>query len=120
MTLLVGDDDDSTKLALSPVAEWGASPMGLAGRDPIFYAQLESEVNRAAGEEGLLLLLDELLLDAELGALELAARLVLGGGVLLLFLPLGLVEGVREAVEELAAVPEELLLELRPPLVAPR
>ena len=28
---------------LSPYAEWRASPMGLAGRDPIFFAQLESE-----------------------------------------------------------------------------
>lgn len=30
---------------LSPYAEWSASPMGLAGRDPIFFAQLESEKN---------------------------------------------------------------------------
>jgi hypothetical protein len=28
---------------LSPYAEWAASLMGLAGRDPIFHAQLESE-----------------------------------------------------------------------------
>ena len=32
-------------LNLSPYAEWRASPMGLAGRDPIFFAQLESETN---------------------------------------------------------------------------
>ncbi len=30
---------------LSPYGEWRASPMGLAGRDPIFYAQLQSETN---------------------------------------------------------------------------
>lgn len=29
---------------LSPYGEWSASMMGLAGRDPIFYAQLESEL----------------------------------------------------------------------------
>lgn len=29
---------------LSPYAEWRASPMGLGGRDPIFLAQLESEL----------------------------------------------------------------------------
>jgi len=29
---------------VSPFGEWRWSPMGLAGRDPIFYAQLESEV----------------------------------------------------------------------------
>jgi hypothetical protein len=30
---------------LSPYGEWRASPMGLAGRDPIFFAQLQSETN---------------------------------------------------------------------------
>ncbi len=30
---------------LSPYGEWKASPMGLAGRDPIFFSQLESETN---------------------------------------------------------------------------
>jgi hypothetical protein len=30
---------------LSPYGEWKASPMGLAGRDPIFFAQLQSETN---------------------------------------------------------------------------
>ena len=29
---------------ISPYGEWRWSPMGLAGRDPIFYAQLESEL----------------------------------------------------------------------------
>lgn len=37
---------DSTQLInLSPYGEWRASPMGLAGRDPIFFAQLQSETN---------------------------------------------------------------------------
>ncbi|HEV2845473.1 MAG TPA: hypothetical protein VG477_11550, partial [Thermoanaerobaculia bacterium] len=30
-------------LNLAPYGEWRGSPMGLAGRDPIFFAQLESE-----------------------------------------------------------------------------
>jgi len=30
---------------LSPYGEWSASPMGLAGRDPIFFSQLQSETN---------------------------------------------------------------------------
>jgi len=38
------------KLNLSPYAEWRASPMGLAGRDPIFFAQLESETNHLPAE----------------------------------------------------------------------
>ena len=29
---------------VSPYGEWRWSPMGLAGRDPIFFAQLESEL----------------------------------------------------------------------------
>lgn len=29
---------------LSPYGEWRWTPMGLAGRDPVFYAQLESEI----------------------------------------------------------------------------
>lgn len=40
-------------LNLSVYAEWRASPMGMAGRDPIFFAQLESELNtypQKAGE----------------------------------------------------------------------
>lgn len=31
-------------LNISPYGEWRWTPMGLAGRDPVFYAQLESEV----------------------------------------------------------------------------
>ena len=30
---------------LSPYGEWKASPMGMAGRDPIFFSQLQSETN---------------------------------------------------------------------------
>ncbi len=38
--------DGATKtINLSPYGEWSASPMGLAGRDPIFFAQLEGETN---------------------------------------------------------------------------
>lgn len=35
---------DGKIVNLSPYGEWRASMMGLAGRDPIFYAQLESEL----------------------------------------------------------------------------
>lgn len=38
-------DDDGKSINLSPYAEWRASPMGLAGRDPIFFSQLQSETN---------------------------------------------------------------------------
>lgn len=34
-----------TGLNVSPYGEWRWSPMGLAGRDPIFHAQLESEIS---------------------------------------------------------------------------
>jgi mono/diheme cytochrome c family protein len=33
------------KINVSPYGEWRASPMGLAGRDPIFFSQLQSETN---------------------------------------------------------------------------
>ncbi len=33
------------RINVSPYAEWRASPMGLAGRDPIFFSQLQSETN---------------------------------------------------------------------------
>jgi hypothetical protein len=36
-------DGATPKMNVSPFGEWRWSPMGLAGRDPIFYAQLESE-----------------------------------------------------------------------------
>ncbi|MCB9765442.1 MAG: hypothetical protein H6739_37050 [Alphaproteobacteria bacterium] len=54
MTINVeGKDDTPVRLSLTPYQEWSASPMGLAGRDPIFFAQLESERNRALKEPGL-------------------------------------------------------------------
>ncbi len=36
-------DRQGTRVNLSPYGEWSASLMGLAGRDPVFHAQLESE-----------------------------------------------------------------------------
>ncbi len=46
MILKDQQSDGSTQLInLSPYAEWRASPMGLAGRDPIFFSQLQSETN---------------------------------------------------------------------------
>ena len=41
--------DTSTFYNLSPYAEWKASPLGQAGRDPIFFAQVESETNFFTG-----------------------------------------------------------------------
>lgn len=37
-------DGSTPVMNVSPYGEWRWSPMGLAGRDPIFYAQVESEV----------------------------------------------------------------------------
>ena len=37
-------DDSTPKMNVSPFGEWRWSPMGLAGRDPVFYAQLDSEI----------------------------------------------------------------------------
>jgi hypothetical protein len=37
-------DGTTPSMNVSPFAEWRWSPMGLAGRDPIFYAQLDSEI----------------------------------------------------------------------------
>jgi len=39
-------------LNVSPYGEWRWSPMGLAGRDPVFHAQLESEVSMLKGMLG--------------------------------------------------------------------
>ncbi|MEE8278521.1 MAG: hypothetical protein V3R89_07360, partial [Thermoanaerobaculia bacterium] len=39
-------DPDRPLVNLSPYGEWRSSPMGLAGRDPIFFAQLETERSR--------------------------------------------------------------------------
>lgn len=36
--------DSKPLVNVSPFGEWRWSPMGLAGRDPIFYAQLDSEI----------------------------------------------------------------------------
>ena len=38
-----GANGDDKPVSISPYSLWSSSPMGLAGRDPIFYAQLESE-----------------------------------------------------------------------------
>src|SRR5215204_121421 len=38
-------DGKTPAMNISPFAEWRWSPMGLAGRDPIFYAQLDSEID---------------------------------------------------------------------------
>ena len=40
-----GDNQTELDLNLSPYSEWRGSMMGLSGRDPVFYAQLESEIN---------------------------------------------------------------------------
>ncbi len=37
-------DGSTPVMNVSPYGEWRWSPMGLAGRDPIFYAQVESEI----------------------------------------------------------------------------
>jgi hypothetical protein len=37
--------DGQVKINVSPYGEWRVSPMGLAGRDPIFFSQLQSETN---------------------------------------------------------------------------
>lgn len=44
MAFLSADGRDTVNL--SPYGEWRASMMGLAGRDPVFHAQRESEVER--------------------------------------------------------------------------
>ena len=41
--MLVRDTELNKDINVAPYGEWRASMMGLAGRDPIFYAQLESE-----------------------------------------------------------------------------
>jgi hypothetical protein len=44
--LFLPAEGDRPETDFSPYGEWRWSPMGLAGRDPIFYAQLESELQR--------------------------------------------------------------------------
>lgn len=44
--ILEEKENGTTQLInLSPYSEWRASPMSLAGRDPIFFAQIQSETN---------------------------------------------------------------------------
>ena len=48
-TMFVGYDRESNRYKdpgwnISPYGEWRWTPMGLAGRDPVFFAQLESEI----------------------------------------------------------------------------
>ncbi len=38
------NDGSTVTMNVSPYGEWRWSPMGLAGRDPVFYAQLDSEI----------------------------------------------------------------------------
>jgi hypothetical protein len=42
--LMILEPTSSNPVNVSPYGEWRWSPMGLAGRDPIFYAQLDSEL----------------------------------------------------------------------------
>lgn len=46
--MLEFDIETGKEINISPYGEWRASPMGLAGRDPIFFAQLQSETNNLA------------------------------------------------------------------------
>ena len=39
------------KINVSPYGEWRVSPMGLAGRDPIFFSQLQSETNNLPADK---------------------------------------------------------------------
>jgi hypothetical protein len=39
----LGEGGEGKPISTSPYSMWSSSPMGLAGRDPIFYSQLESE-----------------------------------------------------------------------------
>lgn len=46
MAVEVINADGATEIVnLSPYGEWSVSPMGLAGRDPIFFSQLQGETN---------------------------------------------------------------------------
>jgi hypothetical protein len=42
---MVFTNEDNEWVNLSMFSEWSVSPMGLAGRDPIFFSQLQSETN---------------------------------------------------------------------------
>lgn len=43
--MMFQDKETGDLINLSAYGEWSASPMGLAGRDPIFFSQLQSETN---------------------------------------------------------------------------
>lgn len=43
--MVIDKADSDMRINVSPYGEWRASPMGLAGRDPIFFSQLQSETN---------------------------------------------------------------------------
>lgn len=43
---MMWQDDKGYRVNLSMYGEWKSSPMGLAGRDPIFFSQLQSEGNQ--------------------------------------------------------------------------
>ena len=43
--MLIDKAHSQEKINVSPYGEWRVSPMGLAGRDPIFFSQLQSETN---------------------------------------------------------------------------
>ena len=42
--VMILEPQSTNPVNVSPYGEWRWSPMGLAGRDPIFYAQLDSEL----------------------------------------------------------------------------
>ena len=42
--MVLANPDTGFEMNVSPYGEWRWSPMGLAGRDPVFYAQLEGEL----------------------------------------------------------------------------
>lgn len=44
--MLIDDPETGNPINVSMYSEWRASPMGLAGRDPVFFSQLQSETNR--------------------------------------------------------------------------
>ncbi|MEO8671682.1 MAG: hypothetical protein ABI411_10245 [Tahibacter sp.] len=48
--MLIKDPDNGAAINVSMYGEWRASPMGLAGRDPIFFSQLQSETNRLSAQ----------------------------------------------------------------------
>ncbi|HXU45628.1 MAG TPA: hypothetical protein VN783_08885 [Thermoanaerobaculia bacterium] len=49
-----GADMTQTNTNLAPYGEWRASMMGLAGRDPVFYSQIESELQRYPTQAGVI------------------------------------------------------------------